>query len=146
MDAAFLLTVGSSLTVQLSCLELCCGGLLLIIEAFLLTIEVLLLTIQALLLTVGRWVLISSSTDCKQRRSTVSKKVPTGSEKACPPLLILGGFFFRMDFPPVIPPHQGIRGPKVTRNGGPQIGAPIRCSLTLELGNESAQESVFCKA
>ena len=77
-DAAFLLTVGSFLlTMELFYLQLCLGALLLTVGASLLTIEVFL---------TYRWEVQIRSTlmDCKQRSSTVSKKLRTVSKKLPP--------------------------------------------------------------
>ena len=74
---SFLLTIGSFLlAAELFCLQLCLGAFLLTIEPFYLQLSFFACS--------GKACLRSSSTDCKQRSSTVSKKAPTVSKKASP--------------------------------------------------------------
>ena len=64
------------LTAEFFCLQLCLGALLLTIRAFYLQFELFCLQLSFFAYG-GKVYLRSTSTDCKQRSSTVSKKAPT---------------------------------------------------------------------
>ena len=85
MDAAFVLTIGSFLpTAELFAYSCVLALVLLTVSAFLLTIGLLCLQLSFFAYS-GKVLLISTSTDCKQRSSTVSKTAPTLSKKNFPP-------------------------------------------------------------
>ena len=84
-DATFLLTAGTFLlTVAFLNLQLCLGAYLLTARTLLLTAGAFFASRWSSVAYSGKVVLISSSTDCKQRSSTVSNKAPTVSEKLPP--------------------------------------------------------------
>ena len=81
IGCGFLLTIGGFLlTIELFYLQLCVCSFCAYNFSFLLTIEAFLLAIEAFAYN-GKVHLICTSTDCKQRSSTVSKKTATVSDK-----------------------------------------------------------------
>ena len=85
MDAAFLLTIGSSLlTVELFYLQLTILACLLAIEASLLTILSFFAYSWSFFAYSGKVRLIRALRDCKQRSLTVSTKAPTVIKRESP--------------------------------------------------------------
>ena len=88
LSAVFLLTAGSFLlTAELFCLQLYLGAFWLTVWVFFAYSSSFFCLQLSFFSCNGKVCLRSTSTDCKQRSSTVSKKAPTASKKASPETL-----------------------------------------------------------